>query len=143
MKHAINLTSIVLLAVLFSQCSEKKGTSKEAKTIMEVTTFGINGTVDPLDFKTRDAQIETNFTSKQPGFIKRQSGINEKGKYVVIVFWESQKDAEASMNKFMSDPSVADYAKMINGSTMKMERYGMDKTFNADKSEFVWIFYGC
>ncbi|MGY3792581.1 hypothetical protein [Aquimarina sp. 433] len=139
MKHAINLTSIILLAVLFSQCSEKKGTSKEAKTIMEVTTFGINGTVDPLDFKTRDAQIETNFTSKQPGFIKRQSGINEKGEYVVIVFWESQKDAEASMNKFMSDPSVADYAKMINGSTMKMERYGMDKTFNADKSEFVEV----
>jgi len=34
-------------------------------------------------------------------------------------------DAEASMGKFMKDQSVADYAGMINGPTMKMNRYKM------------------
>lgn len=107
------------------------------QTIMEVTTFGISA--DPMTFAKRDAQVESAFTSKQPGFIKRQSGVDDDGNYAVVVFWESMADAEASMNKFMGDASVADYAKMIDGPTMKMARYTMDKSFDADDSRFVEI----
>lgn len=138
MKHAIKLT-LVLMTLSLSHCAKTKETSKESKSIMEVTTFNINDNVDPIAFKTRDQLIEKDFTSKQPGFIKRQSAIDENGAYVVIVYWESIANAEASMNKFMSDKSVADYAQMINGATMKMERYSMDKAFNANNSEFVEV----
>ncbi|WP_299188165.1 nuclear transport factor 2 family protein [uncultured Aquimarina sp.] len=138
MKHTIKLT-LVLMTLFLSHCAETKKAATEAKTIMEVTTFEIKGDVDPLDFKKRDAQIEKDFTSKQPGFIKRQSAIDKNGTYVVIVYWKNTANAAASMSKFMSDTSVADYAQMINGSTMKMERYAMDKTFNADKSKFVEV----
>ena len=138
MKHAIKLT-LVLMTLSLSHCAKTKETSKESKTIMEVTTFNINDDVDPITFKTRDQLIEKDFTSKQPGFIKRQSAIDENGAYVVIVYWENIANAEASMSKFMSDKSVADYAKMINGSTMKMERYAMNKNFDADTSEFVEV----
>ena len=138
---------LVVLALVFSQCSTNKKkdpqsnteNAMEGKTIMEVTTFQINEGVNPDDFEKRDAQIEGDFTSKQPGFIKRQSGVNEKGEYVVIVYWKSIPNADASMNKFMSDPSVADYAQMINANTMKMSRYGMDKVFNANDSHFVEV----
>lgn len=109
----------------------------ENKTIMEVTTFNINTNVNAVDFKRRDSQIEEQYTSKQPGFIKRQSGVNDKGEYVVVVYWESTADADASMNKFMADSSVADYASMLNGSTMNMSRYAMDKDFDAPNSNFV------
>lgn len=109
------------------------------KTIMEVTTFKINSDVDPVVFATRDAKVESDFTSKQPGFIKRQSGVNDKGKYVVIVFWKSVSDAEASMGKFMADASVADYAQMIDGPSMKMSRYTMKKAFDAEASQFVEV----
>ncbi len=109
------------------------------KTIMEVTTFKINSGVDPMSFAVRDAEIENDFTRKQPGYIKRQSGVDEKGNYVVVVFWKSAAEADASMNKFMDDPSVADYAKMIDGSSMNMARYAMDKAFNAPDSRFVEI----
>ena len=111
----------------------------EVKTIMEVTSFNINANVSPMDFKARDLQVENDFTSKQPGFIKRQSGVNEKGEYVVVVYWEKVADADASMKKFMSDASVADYAQMIDGPTMKMARYKMDKAFDATNSQFVEI----
>lgn len=109
----------------------------QKKAIMEVTTFNINPAVNPADFKTRDLQIEKDFTSKQPGFIKRQSGINEKGEYAVVVYWKSTAEADASMNKFMSDASVADYAKMIDGPSMKMTRFSMNESFDADKCQFV------
>lgn len=113
--------------------------NEETKTIMEVTTFNITSDTDPLAFAKRDAEVENDFTSKQAGFIKRQSGVDDQGNYVVVVYWESLEDADASMNKFMSDASVADYAKMIDGPTMKMARYTMDKSFDAESSQFVEI----
>ena len=111
----------------------------EGKTIMEVTTFNINSAEDPIAFAKRDAQVENDFTSKQPGFIKRQSGVDDKGNYVVVVYWKSIADADASMNKFMGAASVTDYAKMIDGPSMKMSRYTMNKPFNAENSQFVEI----
>ena len=117
---------------------QKSSTMKDM-TIMEVTSFNINKGVNSMDFSKRDLQVQNDFTSKQPGFIKRQSGINEKGEYVVVVFWKKMADAEASMGKFMTDASVADYAAMIDGPTMKMARYTMDKPFDADKSQFIEI----
>ena len=113
--------------------------SMDNKTIIEVTTFNINATVNPSTFAKRDAQVEKDFTMHQSGFIKRQSGVDDKGNYLVVVYWKSMEDAAASMKKFMSDTSVADYAKMINGPTMQMSRYIIDKPFNVDASQFVEI----
>jgi len=142
-----NTTAYMVMAlVLFSgQCIANKNSNQslkdriamENKTIMEVTTFNINHDVNAQEFRARDLQIEEEYTSKQPGFIKRQSGVNDKGEYVVVVYWKSTTDADASMNKFMADSSVADYAKMLNGSTMKMSRFTMDKDFDATNSNFV------
>ncbi len=139
------VSSILFLALslTFISCADAGNTPKNsnamnaAKSIMEVTTFKTNADVNAQTFAQKDAQVEENFTSKQPGFITRQSGINEKGEYLVIVFWEKASDADASMKKFMSDPSVADYASMIDAKSMAMTRFGMDKKFAADKSSFV------
>lgn len=111
----------------------------EAKSIMEVTTFKLSADANQTAFAKRDAQVENDFTSKQPGFIKRQSGVDETGNYVVVVYWESLANADASMSKFMGDASVADYAQMIDAPTMKMARYEMDKAFDAADSRFVEI----
>ncbi|MEM1320826.1 MAG: hypothetical protein AAGG75_11255 [Bacteroidota bacterium] len=108
-------------------------------TILEVTTFNINSTVNPIEFAQRDVRVESDFTSQQPGFIKRQSGVNDQGEYVVLVYWKSAANADASMNKFMGDASVADYAQMIDASTMKMARYAIDTSFKAGDSGFVEV----
>ena len=134
MKYTAKLT-LVFMTALLSYCTNGKPDTNQI--IMEVTTFKINAGVNPGDFKARDLQVENDFTSKQPGFMKRQSGVNEKGEYVVIVFWDKASNADASMKKFMGDNSVADYAKMIDATTMKMSRYTMDKPFEATKSQFV------
>ena len=139
---------LVLTVFTFCSCSTNKSQSQQlenknetlmAKTIMEVTTFKIKSDVNSSAFSSRDAEVEKDFTSKQPGFIKRQSGVDDKGEYVVIVFWENAANADASMSKFMSDQSVADYAQMIDGPTMKMSRYAMDESFNAANSQFVEV----
>lgn len=110
-----------------------------SRPILEVTTFKTTAATDNSAFNELDAKIESIFTSKQTGFIKRQSSKNEQGEYLVLVCWETMKDAEASMQKFMADESVADYASMIDGASMKMSRYMVDDTFTANNSGFVEV----
>lgn len=115
---------IALISIFAISCSQKQ---KEMKPyVIEVTTFKYNTNVDIDKFWSRDAEIETDYTSKQPGYISRESGFSENNNQIVVVVrWKTQADADASMKKFMADKSVADYAAMINGSTMKMARYNV------------------
>nr|WP_273445446.1 nuclear transport factor 2 family protein [Neolewinella agarilytica] len=136
---------LVLLALFFSNCTASTGINQPSDnektmpttTIMEVTTFKTGADVKMDAFSQADKTVEDAFTSKQAGFIKRQSGVNEKGEVVVIVYWESLAEAEASMNKFMTDPSVASYAAMIDGPSMKMTRFTAGEAFDAPESGFV------
>jgi len=94
--------------------------------VIEITTFKYNVDVDSNRFWESDKEIETNYTSKQPGFISRESAFSENDNEIVVVArWETQANAEASMKKFMTDTSVQDYVQMIDGKSMKMTRYQM------------------
>ncbi len=99
-------------------------TTNEKPYVIEVVTFNYKPSVDAAEFWRRDAKIETDYTSRQPGFISRESGrSDDSGEVLVIVRWETQADADASMRKFMGDDSVEDFVEMIDASTMKMKRY--------------------
>ncbi len=92
--------------------------------VIEVVTFKYKNTVQADDFWAEDAKIEADYTSKQAGFISRESGYSENDNEVlVIVRWKSMAEADASMKKFMNDASVQDFANMIDAPTMKMVRY--------------------
>ncbi|MUH36166.1 hypothetical protein D9O36_09955 [Zobellia amurskyensis] len=112
---------------------------KKVETILEVTSFNLKPTADASEFNALDAEIEETFTSKQPGYIRRQSGVDDKGRYVVVVYWETLADAKASMDKFMGDASVATYANMIDGSSMKMSRFTITDAFTATNSTFTEV----
>lgn len=95
--------------------------------VIEVTTFKYTAAVNAETFWAADAQIEANYTSIQPGFMSRESGFSEAtAEVVVVVRWKTMADAEASMQKFMTDESVMTYAQMIDGKTMKMNRYSVN-----------------
>ena len=126
------LISLGIISFLLTGCNTNK-------SVLEVTSFKLQPTANDSIFNDLDSKVETIFTSKQAGFIKRQSAVTENGEYVVLVYWNTQADADASMQKFMKDESVADYAAMINGSTMKMNRYEIEDKFNADNSNFVEV----
>ena len=91
--------------------------------VVEVTSFNLNAGIDANVFEARDAEIEQDFASVQPGFLKRMSGVDANGKYVIMVFWESLTDADASIAAFGIDPTVGDYFGMIDANTFAAERY--------------------
>lgn len=107
------------------------------QVVLEITTFRLKTPVNQHSFNSLDSTIETIFTSKQPGFIKRQSAVDKNGTYTIIVYWESMQDAEASMNKFMQDSTVTEYASKIDGASMRMERFNINTFFEAKSSQYV------
>ena len=114
--------AIILMILLQFGCSNSD--MIEGSYVIEVTTFKYNSDVNPDQFWEEDAKIEATYTSVQPGYISRESGYSAgTDEVVVVVRWKTMKDAEASMKKFMGDASVMTYANMINGNSMKMNRY--------------------
>lgn len=131
----IKLILMAIVAILATSCKNEE--KMKDSFVLEATTFSIKTPANSQTFNKLDAKVQNDFTSKQPGFIRRESGVNENGVYTVIVYWKTLADAEASMGKFMSDASVADYASMIEGASMKMNRYNINADFKAENSQFV------
>jgi len=80
---------LICLTILFfgiASCSSPNEKMAKKGVVIEVTSFAINSNVDRATFQKRDATIEEDFTSKQPGYLKRLSAVNEAGEYVVVVY---------------------------------------------------------
>ena len=59
--------------------------------------------------------IQENYTSKQAGFISRESGYSkDSNEVLVVVRWKTKADSDASMKKFMEDKSVAHFDRPIH-----------------------------
>lgn len=140
MKHLKLLVIAVLSLLTFASCNDDDDDNnnvtptEEATIVVEVTTFNLNANADPNAFEVRDTEIEEDFASQQPGFLKRMSGVDANGKYVIMVFWETLADADASIAAFQADPTVADYFGMIDGNTFSAERYTTFEVPNIDFS---------
>lgn len=117
---------ITLIAVVFTTIVLPKTMNAQDNYVVEITTFNVKSAVNLDSFWVADAKIQETYTSKQPGFISRESAISDDNEILVLVKWESNADAEASMQKFMGDTSVVDYVEMIDGPSMKMKRYTVE-----------------
>ena len=116
---------IIIICITFFGCESKSEIMKPY--VIEIVTLKYKSTVNADDFWKEDAKIQKDYTSKQPGFISRESGYsNGENEVLVIVRWKTEIDADASMQKFMEDKSVVDFVNMIEANTMKMKRYTVE-----------------
>ncbi len=113
---------LILLVIITASCNQNSEPMESY--VIEVTTFKYKTSVNAEGFWKEDAKIQDIYTSKQPGYISRESGYSEDtNEVVVVVRWKTMADAETSMAKFMGDDSVAAFVNMIDEPTMKMARY--------------------
>ena len=110
-------------ALLLAGCATT-GQKIDKPYVVEVITFKLKPSVTAESFWKCDEGVEADYTSKQPGFINRESGYSgADGEVAVVVRWTTTAAADASMKKFMGDPSVQDFVGMIDATTMSMKRY--------------------
>jgi len=91
--------------------------------VIEIATFKLKEGVSYQQFAPLDKAVETEHVAKQPGFISRETAKGKNGEWLVIVHWNSEKDAEASMNSFMKVKAAENFMSNIDASTMSMKHY--------------------
>ncbi len=91
--------------------------------IIEIATFKLAPGVAAADFKPLDRAVEIEHVRRQPGFLSRESAAGDNGEWLVIVHWNSVKDAEASMASFTTAPAAQAFMSKLDVSTMTMQRY--------------------
>ncbi|WP_158966727.1 antibiotic biosynthesis monooxygenase [Paraglaciecola sp. L3A3] len=91
--------------------------------VIEIASFTLNKGVTFQEFAAIDKTVEKEHVKLQPGFISRETAKGENGEWLVVVHWETLKDADASMNSFMQAKAANTFMSKINTSTMNMKRY--------------------
>ena len=93
--------SHVLGAMLLTLSLTAQSSEPEA---FEVVIAKPKADVSINEFLSIDKKMETQFVSKQKGFISREVAVNPMGEVFAIVHWNTLKDAEAAAAAFMSHP---------------------------------------
>ena len=94
-----------------------------AAEIIEIATFKLKDGVSYETFMPLDKAVEVEHVAKQNGFISRESAKGQNGDWLVVVHWETEADAQASMNSFMQAPAAAPFIEQIDTDTMTMKHY--------------------
>ena len=92
-------------------------------TIVEIARFKLKAGADEQAFLAAEKGLMNGQIRQQTGFISRQAAKGDNGEWVVILQWESAKDAEAWTPKFMQDQNGKAFAAQLDFSSMKQDRY--------------------
>lgn len=95
--------------------------NKENNKIIEITYFKPKVGVSQEEFGERNIRAGIEYAAKQPGFLGRETGVNADGTWVIVVHWETEADSKNSIQKFSTDPSVADFREMIDPNSFHAE----------------------
>ena len=80
------------------------------------------------------AALETlnDCVAKFEGFMERKLAIDDKGKWVDIVYWESQEHALRAAEEIMNDPAALEAFEVIEEESMQMFHFSPVSLFKRD-----------
>lgn len=86
---------------------------------VELVNYRLNDGADPDEFLAINRVVGAEFTSAQPGFIKREIGHSDDGTWLIAVTWQIADDARNSIGNIDTIPdTVKTYMGMINRETL-------------------------
>jgi hypothetical protein len=95
--------------------------------VIEILTFRLREGVEPTSFRHLDTQIQTEVAYQQPGLLRRTSGRNADGRWLILYAWASADAAAAGRAALDASPLGAQLASMIDSDTVHLERFeGLD-----------------
>ncbi len=96
-------------------------------TVLEIATFRLRPDASVEAYLDADRAVEQTYVTRQPGFLSREVGAADDGSRVVAVHWTDAASADASMASFTDAPATADFMALVDGATMVMTRYTLDR----------------
>jgi hypothetical protein len=91
--------------------------------VIETFTFRLSPGAGESAFLDADQRVQTEFTYRQPGVVRRTAARAEDGEWLVVVVWRSGSDADAAAARFGDDPETSAFREMVDASTVRTRRY--------------------
>jgi hypothetical protein len=91
--------------------------------VIELMTFRLRpGAVD-ADFLVADRRVQTEFAYHQPGMIRRTTGRDQDGNWVVVDFWASAADADGCLEGWHNQPAPLAFMALVDDTTVRTLRF--------------------
>ena len=86
---------------------------------IEIVNYRLVDGTDKDRFLDINRVVGAEFTSAQPGFVRREIGQADDGTWLIAVYWETSEHARASIGNIDKiPPSVETYMSMIDRATL-------------------------
>jgi hypothetical protein len=92
-------------------------------SVIELLTFRLTEGTGDEPFLAADRRVQTEFAYHQPGLLRRTTGRGANGEWIVVDLWQSAADADASDERWASDPAAAVFMALIDRTTVRTARY--------------------
>jgi len=89
---------------------------------IEVVVFKAKAGVSDSQLQTAALPV-TPILKEMPGFISREFGASEDGKYIDIVHWKDLPSAQAAAAKVMSIPKCGEFFGLIDQNQMQFMHF--------------------
>lgn len=93
--------------------------------LMEVITVDLADEATMETFLPANQVIEDDYASQQPGYIARETAVNEDGLVRLVIHWESKADSDASIAGFGEAPGLEAFMSNFNAETMAIKQYDL------------------
>lgn len=91
--------------------------------VIEVTTFRLLPAVAEPDFLVTDKRFQTEFAYLQPGLLRRTTGRDRDGNWVVIDVWTTAADADRCRQERLRQPSAQAWMALVDDLTVQSRRF--------------------
>ena len=95
--------------------------------VIEILTFRLVSGVDVAAFTALDARVQTEVAYRQPGLLRRTTGRNGEGRWLILQVWASTEAAAAGRVALAESAVWAGLDAMIDATSVHLERFeGID-----------------
>jgi hypothetical protein len=91
-------------------------THVEPGYIVEWAPFELGDGANEADLLTASAALQTDFLSKQPGFVRRELLKGMGDRWVDLVYWSNREAAERAMQEAAASPACHRYFQLMRGA---------------------------
>jgi hypothetical protein len=90
---------------------------------IEIMTFRLRPETSEAEFLAADRRVQVEFAYHQPGMIRRTTGHDPDGTWVVIDLWASAVDAANYVDGWNQEPAPRAFMTLIDEASVETRSY--------------------
>lgn len=126
---------LAITAILFlGSCNHTPGTVITKKTkkrqpvnyanyLIEIVTYKSKKGIKQAEYTQFDSVVQQLYTEKQPGYISKESGVDQQGNWLVVVSWDNEAHANGGTKALRNSPMYSRIIKLVDTTTLQRKRF--------------------